>query len=62
MTRKTMFSWELEAQVTVTASGTGSHVEVTADTKPGRPKALLDGKKNQKSVAKLGDQIRAAFG
>lgn len=62
VTRKTLLSWELEARVVVTPTGSGSQVEVSADTAPGRPKALLDGKKNQKSVGKLADQVRAAFG
>lgn len=61
VTRKTMLSWELEAQVDIAATEKGSRVTVTADTAPGRPKALLDGKKNQKSVGKLADQVQAAL-
>lgn len=60
VTRKTMLSWELVARAVVTEAGSGSRVELAVDTAPGRPKALLDGKKNQKSVGKLEEQIRAA--
>lgn len=59
-TRKTMFSWELDAVARVEPSGSGSRVELTVDNAPGRPKALLDGKKNKKSVDKLADQVAAA--
>ncbi|TCI97770.1 hypothetical protein [Aeromicrobium sp. IC_218] len=59
-TRKTMLSWELDAVATVTEAGAGSRVELTVDTAPGRPKALLDGKKNRKSVEKLAAQVEAA--
>lgn len=60
VTRKTMLSWELEARAVVTGSSSGSQIRLVVDTAPGRPKALLDGKKNQKSVGKLEDQIKAA--
>lgn len=59
-TRKTALSWELEAVVTVTEAAAGSRVELTVDTAPGRPKALLDGRKNRKSVEKLAAQVEAA--
>jgi hypothetical protein len=62
VTRKTMLSWELEAQVAIAETEKGSRVTVTAGTAAGRPAALLDGKKNQKSVGKLADQVRAALG
>jgi hypothetical protein len=60
-TKKTMLSWELDAAAAIHPSAVGSHVELTVDTAPGRPKALLDGKKNRKSAEKLADQIRAAL-
>jgi hypothetical protein len=62
VTRKTMLSWELEARATIAPHGAGSQVTLLVDTAPGRPKALLDGKKNKKSVEKLADQVRAAAG
>lgn len=61
VTRKTMLSWELVTQVDIAPTEKGSRVTITADTAPGRPKALLDGKKNQKSVGKLADQVQAAL-
>ena len=59
-TRKTLLSWELDAVARVEPAGTGSRVEITADTRPDRGTALLDGAKNRKAVARLADQVRAA--
>ncbi|WP_193606891.1 hypothetical protein [Nocardioides lijunqiniae] len=61
-TRKTMLNWELAAEATITPSPAGSQVRLSLDVMPGRPKALLDGKKNEKAARKLADQIRAAAG
>lgn len=61
VTKKTMFTWELHAEARVTPAEQGSRVDVVLDTAPGRPKALLDGKKNEKAAQKLADQIRAAI-
>lgn len=58
-TRKTLFSWELAGEARVTASGNGSRIGIVLDNAPGRPGALLDGKKNAKAAEKLADQIRA---
>jgi hypothetical protein len=60
VTKKTMLSWELDAQVDIAPTGNGSQVVLNVDTVAGRPKALLDGKKNRKSAAKLAEQIQAA--
>jgi hypothetical protein len=60
VTRKTMLSWELDAQVDIAPADTGSRVTLAVDTVAGRPKALLDGKKNRKSATKLAAQIRDA--
>ncbi len=53
VTRKTMLSWELHATVAATTTSDGSLVMLSLDTVAGRPWALLDGKKNQKSAEKL---------
>jgi hypothetical protein len=59
-TRKTLLSWELDAVARVEPTATGSRVEITADTRPDRGRALLDGAKNRKAVERLADQLRAA--
>lgn len=60
VTRKSMLSWELDAQVTITPTATGSHVDLELDTSGNRPTALLDGKKNKKCADKLAQEIQAA--
>lgn len=60
LTRKTMFTWELDGTVTITPTATGSHIELRLDTAAGRPAALLDAKKNLTAAEKLAGQIRAA--
>ncbi|MDN7122682.1 hypothetical protein INN71_14930 [Nocardioides sp. ChNu-153] len=61
-TRKSVLSWELDVQVTVVPTPGGSQVDVALDTAPGRPKALLDGRKNRKSAQRIADEISAAIG
>ena len=60
VTKKTMLTWELNVEARITPIQGGSRIGVVLDTSPDRPKALLDGKKNQKAAQKLADQIRAA--
>ncbi len=60
ITKKTMLSWELATGIEITPTAQGSHVSVFVQNMPGRPKALLDGKKNKKVAQKLADQIAAA--
>lgn len=59
VTKKTMFTWELNVEARISSTTTGSRVDVVLDTDPNRPKAMLDVKKNQKAAQKLADQIRA---
>lgn len=61
ITKKTLMSWELATGVEVSEAGQGSHVRIFVENMPGRPKALLDGKKNAKAAQKLADQVRAAL-
>ncbi|PFG44496.1 hypothetical protein ATJ88_3221 [Isoptericola jiangsuensis] len=61
ITRKTWLSWELATGIEITPTAQGSHVAIYVANMPGRPTALLDGKKNKKSAQKLADQIRAAL-
>lgn len=61
VTRKTMLLWELDGLVAVVAHGAGSRIDLHLDTVAGRPKALLDGKKNRKAADKLAEDIRAAL-
>lgn len=60
VTRKTMLSWELATGIRITPTPQGSHVSVLMQNMAGRPKALLDGKKNKKAAQKLAEQIRTA--
>ncbi|GAB3018639.1 hypothetical protein GCM10011376_00210 [Nocardioides flavus (ex Wang et al. 2016)] len=60
VTRKTMLSWELATGIEIAPTPHGSHVSVFVQNMPGRPKALLDGKKNKKAAQKLAEQIRTA--
>ena len=60
ITKKTMLMWELHVEAHITQTEGGSRVDLVLDTDPNRPKALLDGKKNQKAAQQLADQIRAA--
>ena len=60
ITKKTLMSWETATGIQVAPTPTGSHVTIFMQNMPGRPKALLDGKKNKKSAQKLADQIRDA--
>ncbi|MDQ1106039.1 hypothetical protein [Nocardioides zeae] len=61
VTKKTAFTWELETSVLITPTPQGSHVTIDLDTQPGRPKALLDGRKNKKAAQRLADEIQAAL-
>lgn len=61
-TRKTLFSWELDVVARVEPAGTGSRVELTADNRPDRGTALLDGVKNRRAVERLAEQVRVAAG
>lgn len=49
-----------EGAVRIGSSPEGSLIELQLDTAPGRPKAMLDGVKNDKSAKKLLDKITAA--
>jgi hypothetical protein len=60
ITKKTMMSWENATGIEITATPQGSHVSIFMQNMPGRPKALLDGKKNKKMAQKLADQISAS--
>jgi hypothetical protein len=60
ITKKTMTSWENATGIQITPTPQGSHVTIYMQNMPGRPKALLDGKKNKKMAQKLADQIRAS--
>ncbi|GAA1917155.1 hypothetical protein [Nocardioides hwasunensis] len=60
ITKKTLMSWENATGIVITPTPQGSHVAVFMQNMPGRPKALLDGKKNKKMAQKLADQIKAA--
>ena len=60
ITKKTMLSWELATGIEVTPTAQGSHVAIYVRNMPGRPTALLDGKKNKKAAQKLADRIRAS--
>src|SRR3954451_17212679 len=60
ITKKTWISWEIATGIEITSTPQGSHVSIYMANMPGRPKALLDGKKNKKVALKLADQIRAA--
>jgi hypothetical protein len=61
VTKKTWLSWECMVGIEITPSTQGSHVAVYIANMPGRPTALLDGKKNKKSAQKLAEQVRAAL-
>lgn len=61
ITKKTMMSWELATGIEIAPAPQGSHVTVYMANMPGRPKALLDGKKNKKSAQKFAEKIRAAI-
>ena len=61
VTKKTAFTWELETAVVITPTPQGSHVIIDLDTQKGRPKALLDGRKNKKAAQRLADEIQAAI-
>ncbi|MFD6526697.1 MULTISPECIES: hypothetical protein [unclassified Isoptericola] len=61
ITKKTWLSWELATGIDITPSTQGSHVDIFLANMPGRPTALLDGKKNKKVAQKLIEQIRAAL-
>lgn len=60
ITRKTMLSWELATGIEISPTPQGSHVAVFMQNMPGRPKALLDGRKNKKVAQKLAEQIRTS--
>jgi len=60
-TRKTLLSWELEGQIVVSPSGTGSRVDLALNTHHNRPTAVMDGAKNAKSAKKLMEKITAAI-
>lgn len=62
VTRKTMFTYELLVSAAVVPAGQGSRLRLALDTAPGRPKALLDKKKNQKAAQKILTDIQAALG
>ncbi|SEB66353.1 hypothetical protein SAMN04489844_0793 [Nocardioides exalbidus] len=60
ITKKTLMSWENATGIVITPSPQGSHVQVFMENMPGRPKALMDGKKNKKMAQKLAEKIKAA--
>jgi len=60
ITKKTMMSWENATGIEITPTPQGSHVAIFMQNMPGRPKSLLDGKKNKKMAQKLADQIQAS--
>lgn len=57
ITKKTWTSWELLARFDITPTAQGSHLTIFIANVPGRPTALLDGKKNRKVAAKLAEQV-----
>jgi hypothetical protein len=61
VTKKTWLSWECMVGIEITPATGGSHVAVYIANMPGRPTALLDGKKNKKSAQKFAEQIRASL-
>ncbi|WZH51560.1 MAG: hypothetical protein PIR53_16245 [Nocardioides alkalitolerans] len=61
VTKKTALNWELDTTVLITPTPQGSHVTIDLDVQQGRPKALLDGRKNKKAAQRLADQIQAAI-
>lgn len=61
LTRKTMLNWELKGSAVTTPASGGSNVALTLDVQDGRPRALLDGMKNQKALDKLVGQIQDAL-
>ncbi|MDT9593376.1 hypothetical protein RDV89_09880 [Nocardioides zeae] len=61
VTKKSALNWELDTSVLITPTPQGSHVTIDLDVQQGRPKALLDGRKNKKAAQRIADQIVAAL-
>jgi hypothetical protein len=59
---KTAFSWGHEYVATVTPTDDGASVEITAGGFDDKPKALLDGRKNVKAAATVGQALQDALG
>ncbi|MBA3780834.1 MAG: hypothetical protein H0X12_03155 [Nocardioides sp.] len=58
---KTLMSWGHIFAATVKAAGPGSVLQLSVAVVPGAPKALMDGRKNQKAAAKFIESVEAAL-
>ncbi len=56
-----MMSWGHVCAATVKPEGTGSVLQLTVAGVPWAPKALMDGRKNQKAGAKLVEAVEAVL-
>ncbi len=58
---KTLMSWGHAFAATVKAEDTGSVLQLTVAVVPGAPKALMDGRKNQKAAESFIKSVEAAL-
>lgn len=59
---RSMMRGELWGLAKFTQTETGSSIEIGIDTGPNDPKALLDGRRNRKTVAELAEKVTAELG
>lgn len=60
-TKRTATNWGTAVVLTLTPGASGTSVRVDYDNSPGAPKALLDGRKNAKTVDRFLGQLDAKF-
>lgn len=58
---KTLMSWGHMFGAIVKAEGTGSVLQLAVAVVPGAPKALMDGRKNQKAATQFIETVEAAL-